>query len=953
MVKDLLREIKRKAFQFLALTLITMLGVGFFVGIQVTGYDMRMTGDQYMESRDVLDYKVMHTLGIDDEFVEDVHKLVGGTVTGVYEEDMFARKGEFDSVVRIYEYTDATKNDLTLLDGRMPEKTNEAVIDSKLIEYHDFKIGDTFRLYKNVIFDNTEVEIVGIVESSLYMNLERGQSRLGVGNVSGFMYAYDIPHVDKDSVYTGIRIKDPISEDVKTELVQNDDELIEARFQRIIQPELDKLEDAKDTLNENKIKAEREFDKTDKELKEAKTKLDDSLVELQLGLNELAQTELSGSLVERQQTAKANFDEKVQETRFALDALKQQIAATENPEEAAILEAVLHEKEAELQQGIDVFNAGYQEINQGIEEYQRGFDRWEQGKNTYYSQKERVERELTDAENEIIEAYQKIAEADRGTLIVQTREDVVIGYREFYDDSNRIEGIGKVFPIIFFCVSILVTLSTVSRMVDENRMEIGVYKALGYSTLRTSMKYILFAGLSWLIGSILGLYFGFYFIPRIIYDAYRIMYLTPELVDDIVLSYAWIPLVISFLSSVGIAIFKTFSVAKEKTASLLRPVSPKGGQRILLERIPFIWNQFSFLLKVSFRNLFRNKTRFLMTILGIGGTTGLLIVGFGIQHSIYSIVDKQFDEIIQYDGLAYYEELDFDTNDFSDYTITFVENGKADTNDVTLYAAEDLNHLGSFISLKDRKSKEPIKYGADDVIITEKLARLLNVKEGDSANVIIDDRKVTFVIDGIAENYAGHYIYTSQSKYEQLIGKNVESNMILFKVDDIDHDVLAQKLLDSDHILSVQFLNDISSTYRDMMKNFDVVIWVVVVSALALEVLVLSNLITMNMSERKKELATLKVLGFNKNELAAYVLRENIILTVLASLFGFVFGKYLHYFVITKAEIDAVMFNYELLWTSYFAAFALTFALSVILNFALSQRANRVNMSEALKTFDA
>ena len=480
----------------------------------------------------------------------------------------------------------------------------------------------------------------------------------------------------------------------------------------------------------------------------------------------------------------------------------------------------------------------------------------------------------------------------------------------------------------------------------------GVYKALGYSSIRTSMKYVMFTFLTWFIGSSLGLYFGFDFIPRIIYDAYRIMYQTPDMVGGLVITYAVFPLVISFVTSVGVTFVKAMLAATEKTANLMRPVAPKSGQRILLERINFIWKRLTFLYKVSFRNLFRNKTRFLMTLLGIGGTTGLLIVGFGIKHSIYSIVDKQFDDIIQYDGLVFFEDDDFYLDGFSSYTNLYVESNKVKGFEYSIYAGENLREMNDYISLRDRKSKQDLEIEHNDVILTEKLAKLLDLKVGDMFEIYLNDLPITLQVDGITENYANHYIYTSISKLEDVSKLSLEPNMMLFKTELENTDRLASQILESDDVLAVQFLDEIAATYQEMMKSFDIVIVVVVGAALALEILVLTNLISMNMSERTKELATLKVLGFYKQELASYILRENIILTLLSTLFGFVFGKLLHYFVIAQAEIDMVRFNYELQFSSYLYSFLLTLGLSILINYIMSRRANDVNMSEALKSFD-
>src|SRR5690554_353815 len=953
MVKDLLREIKRKWFQFIALTLITSLGVGFFVGIQVTGYDMRQTADAYMDDRHVLDYKIIHTLGIDEEMVQEVGTLIEADVAPVIEDDMFARGKQLDDVLKVYAYTEETKKDLTLLEGRLPNNRNEVVIDAVMETLYNFEINDTLQLIKNNVFETVEVQIVGFVESSLYLNLERGQSQLGIGKVSGFVYGYDLPLQDEEITYTSLRIKDAQIDDPEYILKRNEEILSKNRFDRLIVPQLEALEKAQDELDKARNNANLEFEKAEIEFSKAQAKLDRAYQELEDGLNQLSGgIVFSGSVEERLELARLNHTQLQTMLQSTLDTIRDRINETEN-------ELVREALQKELDAGILELEEVNQQFNSGISQLELGLAQYQAGEKELNENRERFEKEKADAlfaldknQAEIDRGYADIDNADHGDLHVLDREASIIGYREFYDDSNRIEKIGQVFPIIFFFVAILVTLSTVTRMIEENRMEMGVYKALGYGAFRTSMKYILFTGISWLVGSLIGLYFGFFFIPRLIYDAYRIMYLTPELVDGVVWSYAYIPLIMSFLSSVGVTFAKSMKVSKERAANLLRPVPPKSGQRIFLERVPGIWRRMSFLYKVSFRNLFRNKMRFFMTMFGIGATTGLLIIGFGIGHSIYSIADIQFEEVIHYDGLIYYDEMDFDTSSFTDSIEVYVEGMEIQGYEVSFYSTDDLKRLDDFIHMSDRKTQTPLEYGYDDVILTEKLARLLDLEVGDKLDIRVDNRNVNLEVAAITQHYTGHNIYTSHQTLVDQGGHIPKDNMLLFKTDVKDHDALAEILMAEDSVVAVQFLDEISKTYSDMTKNFDVVIWVVVIAALSLEILVLVNLISMNMSEREKELATLKVLGFKKNELATYVLRENIILTIMATAFGFVFGKVMHYFVVTQAEIDLVMFNYELLWTSYLYAFLLTMGLSILINFVMARRANQVNMSEALKTFD-
>lgn len=952
MVKDLLREIKSRAFQFIALTLITTLGVGFFVGIQVTGYNMRQTGDAYMEEKSVMDYLVQHTLGVDDEMVQEIESILQGNITAVIETDMYGRNKQFDSVLKVYELNAITEKDLTLTKGRMPQNPGEVVVDSMMQETSGLSLNDTLKLSKNDFFKTQDVTIVGFVDSSLFLNLERGNTKLGVGTISGYIYAKDLEKVSIDNLYSGVRVLD--NKNDITALERQEEVISQNRFDRIIAPEMEKLKDAEKDLAQGRLDADNGFKKAETEFSNAQNKLDASKEQLEDAINQISLIPITtGTLDERLEFADASYTKAKSGIETLIQGIDDQIEKAENEAVKEYLETQKQSYLKDLYELDNTYASGLNQIKVGVNAYNEGIKTLESEKAKFQTTKQETLASLKKAEKDIEKAYAKIEKQDKGSFYIQNREDVIIGYKEFYDDSMRIEKIGKVFPIIFFLVSILITLSTLTRMIDENRMEMGVYKALGYSSLRTSMKYVLFTFFSWLIGTALGLYLGFYFIPSIIYDAYRIMYQTPDMVGGIVISYAWTPVVVSFISSVGVTFVKSMKVAKEKTAQLLRPLAPPAGQRILLERMPFLWRRFSFLYKVSFRNLFRNKTRFLMTLLGIGGTTGLLIVGFGIEHSIYSIVDKQFDEIIQYDGLVFYDQENYINDNFTASIPLYVEGAKAGGRyDLSVYAAEDMSALDDFIHLQDRKTHDLLDVKSNDIIITEKLAKLLKVKENQQVELTISDKKYNFTVTQITENYANHYVYMDLQTFNEITDSDKTPNMTLFKTNIENHEAMAEKILENENVLTVQFLGEIKDTYRNMMSSFDVVIWVVVGAALALEVLVLTNLISMNMAERKKELATLKVLGFNTRELSSYILRENIILTLMSSIFGFIFGKILHYFVVTQAEIDMVKFNYELKLSSYFIAFVLTLGLSIIINYWMAKKANKVNMSEALKGFD-
>ena len=954
MVKDILREIKKKWFQFVAILIITALGVGFFVGIQVTGYNMRMTADNYSKTREIMDFLLSSSLGVDETMIESLSNELrhDAKVYGVVSGDAFLHTEGFDHVVHAYQYTDDTSIDLTLEEGRLPQSDGEFVVDSVMAKRLQMELGSKYSLIKSDVLKNQELVLVGTVNSSLYFNQERGQSKLGTLN--GFIYTYGLE--TKEDVYTEIRVI--AKEDVSVDLIKNKingvkESLVDERYHRIIDPLIKELDDAQIELDDKRVEVHKEFDTAWNDIVHSEMLLADSKNEIINGVKEIYPEAVGSNYLDYYDNSVQHYKELKESTLKELALNRQQIALMpEGPEKVGAL-MMLEAQEEEFLQSMKLVDDAHAQLKEGILSIDQGDKDLLIGKETFAKEKQDALRKLDDAQIEIDKGYQEIDDLDTGNFYVLDRNTVIVGYTSFYDDSKRIESIGKVFPLVFFGVAVLVTLSTITRMIDESRIEIGIYKALGYSKMRTTLKFTGFTFYSWFIGAGLGLLLGFLFIPILIYNAYRIMYITPELVTGFIIQYAWLPVLFSFLASVGISFVRSYRVASETTASLLMPPSPKKGQRIFLERIGFLWNRLSFLYKVSLRNLFRNKTRFLMTLVGIGGCCGLLITGFGIQYSINSIVDKQFDEIIQYDAVVAYEsgfKLEDSLVQKTTYSNVLVEQVSVDGKDVSIYAVDSLSEFSELVTLKNRKTGKLIPVTQDDVVITEKLAIMNDIKIGDTITFFEGDRSYSVEVTQIAENYVAHYIYMSKAKLKEVLGYNKASSLVLMSYEATDVSEWAQELRNEDGVLSVNILRDMKFDYKEMMGSFDIVIIVIVIAAFALELIVLLNLISMNMSERSKELATLKVLGFYPKELASYILRENIVLSALSLFVGVGFGFYLHRFVLLSAEIDMIMFNRTLRPSAVLLACVLTFVLSLLINLVMSRKANQVNMAEALKS---
>lgn len=955
MVKDILREIKGRKLQFLAILLITTLGVGFFIGIRVTGHDMRITADAYMDSADVLDLQIMNSYGIDEKMKNDLDDVLNSTGNDTYSSNVYATAHTFDGVLNLFELNTSTENDITIEEGRLPTQKGEVFLDLQMQEVFDLQLNDTIEIKSNEVFEKTSLNIVGFGKSSLYLNRARGHTNLGSGVVDGYAYAYDLDK--KIDTVTSLRytFEDDVDVSKQIKVLESEQEaILQARFDRLIEPKKKELEEAEQALSDAKSEFELEVSNQRNQIAASEAELEGAKIQLHAALDELTfGIPTNGTLDERLDVLSRGFEAVKELSENSINDLRDRINTVESEIVKEELQRQLDKQVAELNTMVEQFESGKAQVAAGIAQYNEGISQLEAGKLALEDGIALANSEFETAEQEIENGKKEIENADIGTLFIFEREDAIIGYTDFYNDSERIEAIGTIFPLIFFGVAILITLSTMTQMVDESRMQLGVYKALGFTSLQASFKYVGFAFIAWFIGMIFGSIIGFYTIPNLIYNAYRIMYETPDLISNVVFSYLWLPLLVSFIASVGVAFYKSIKVSRETAANLLRPPLPKSGQRILLERMPWLWNKFSFLYKVSFRNLFRNKTRFFMTIIGIAGCSGLLITGFGIDHSINSILDIQFNEIFNYDGIITYTNSDhLDETLYDDYIDIYSDNVNVDNTSVSLYVSDDMEKMSQFFTFNNALSDEPVEIDEDFVVITEKLAEQNDVTVGDTLSVTYDNKKYDLTISAVVRNHASHYLIIDESLFKETVNESVKHNVRFFKGDHVDNDVI-KKILEDENILNVTLSHAMEDTFKEQMGNFDVIIYVIVGAAFLLELIVLTNLISMNISERKKELATLKVLGFYPKELSTYILRENIILTVIALFVGAAFGVFLHKFVVLTAEIDMVMFNRVLNTSSIIISTILTLVLSLLINLVMSKRADKVDMNEALKTFDA
>ena len=755
-----------------------------------------------------------------------------------------------------------------------------------------------------------------------------------------------------------------------------------------------KYQTALKKFNSNKKTAESEIKKAESDLEELSNQIDDlkngnKLIEKQLQneqLSEVERSELENKLNENlyilsvmQQKYKDGTDKlesskselllgekKLKETKATLEASEKKIAneKTKLKSSEKLAEEKFKKAEEELYQRENQIEEAKLELKENKAKLKTEL-------NKAKKELQEAEEKIADGEEKIKDAKKQIKKIEKPTLYILDR-DSHQSFVEYEGCANSIDALAKIFPVFFFAVAALVCLTTMTRMVDEQRINIGTLKGLGYKTSQISKKYILYALIACLTGSILGLAIGFSVFPTVIFFAYGMMYS----IENIVYVFS-IPIAIGITSLALIIITLSAYMAcrkelKETPAILMRPKAPKSGKRILLERVPFIWNRFSFISKVTVRNIFRYKKRFLMTVLGIAGCTALILTGFGIKDSIEMILTGQYGTLFKYDmSLVIQSDMTdkqiyelrknlSDIDEINKYEFFSYENGDIKVNnttkEITIVVPENLKKMDKFIHLQDRKTQNPIELNNKGIVLTEKIARDLGVKAGDEIELInSDDKKAKIKVSHITENYISHYAYISPENYIKLFEKDLDFNRLIGILNNPSvkiEDKLSKKLFDIETVDGITFNTASKETFHNTIKNLNYVVLIMIISAGALAFVVLYNLTNVNISERIREIATIKVLGFYDKEVSAYIYRENIILTIIGTVVGLGLGTILHKFIMVTVEIQSMMFGRVIDMSSYFIAAVLTIVLSLFVNLAMFYKLRNVKMVESLKSVD-
>lgn len=683
---------------------------------------------------------------------------------------------------------------------------------------------------------------------------------------------------------------------------------------------------------------------------------EEMLAQIEAGLTEVAGAEAELNAKNAELEAAAG---QLSSAESQLAAAKQQIEDGKNALAAA---------EAELMDGENQLAAAKEQIEEKEDQLEAAETELADGLLQYQENQSEFDEQMQDADDQIADAQSKIDEIEKPETYVLDR-NTNVGYVCLKNDSGVVKGIANVFPVFFFLVAALICMTTMNRMVEEQRTQIGVLKALGFSEGKIMGKYLFYSGSAAISGTLIGYVLGIHFFPLVIITAYGIVYKMGGIYYVSDLPLALVSLTVAVFCSVGTTWLSCHKELKEVAADLMRPKAPKAGKRVFLEHVPFIWKRLKFLQKVSVRNIVRYKKRFFMMVIGISGCTALLVMGFGVRDSVVAVADQQYEEIQLYDigvtlkagkmpGEADLKSLDSALEKENaagmyamEKTIDLVTD--KGTKSIHMVAVENPDEVGDFISLHTKK-QEPIAYPKEgEAVLSKKVAETYAVKKGDT--ILLrdsDNNEMHLKVTGICENHIYNYVYIAPESYEKQIGDVVFKNVYVRLPDASDIHEVSAALMKADGVTAVTVNSDMLSRISQMMSCMNYIVIIIIICAGALAFIVLYNLNNINITERVREIATIKVLGFYPKETASYVFRENMVLTAIGCGLGLILGKWFHRFVMGEIQIDMVSFNVQINAVSYLFSVLLTMGFAWIVNCMMTGKLERINMAESLKSID-
>lgn len=983
------RSLTSSLSRFLAIFGIVALGAGFLSGLLATTPDMRRSVDAYYDRSGLMDIRVVSTLGLTEDDIRALREVKGvQTVEAAYTVDVLANADrEKEIPTRVHSITDKV-NQLEVAEGRLPQSANECAVDVPKGIARDVKVGDTLTLTVEGTdaadsFAETTYKVVGVVRSSRYFSIDRESTSVGNGTVAMFAYvpaasfslaAYTDAYIQVSGAAEPMAFTDQydaVVQPVTDRLEAIADIRAQQRTDEVVGEATDQLNDAKATYEKGKKESEQQLADAKQKIDDSRRQIADGEAALQQGREQLAagQAQFEQKKADTQAELAAQ-QEKLEQARAAWVAGQTQLAKAEQQlsEAAAALQqgqqqleqlqaAGMTEQAAALQATLDTQQVAYE---QGAAQIKTQKATLEQA-----GQRE-AQKKLADGKAKIEQAEQEVAAIRPATWYVLDR-GAIASYVSFDGNADKVGAIARVFPVFFCLVAALVALTTMTRMVEEERLQIGTLKALGYSNGAIMGKYLLYAGIATSLGCLGGMAIGFQVFPRVIWNAYGIMYRQPPLQARFYAGMAAIIFAVLLVSILAATLAACAGILKQNAATLLQPRAPKAGKRILLEHLTPVWKRLPFIQKVTARNIFRYKKRFFMTILGVAGCTALLVAGFGLSDSITGILSRQFGEIERYgltlgvtDTAALTDNAELaallkDTTKIRSYlpmarpAVDVSVDGQMKS--AHLYIPQQPETLSDYVTLRERQDHAPLTLTDDGVIVTEKLARQLGVRVGDTLQLKdTDNRSATVTVSGITEHYVQHYLYMTPAAYQKAFGIAPEYTVLMvYPNDAVDRDALSEQLLKTGDVASVQFTDTMRDSLNDTLSSIDYIVLVLIVCAGLLAFVVLYNLTNINITERQKELATIKVLGFYDREVSAYIYRETTILMLIGTAVGLLAGIALHAFVVQTAEVDIVMFVREISGMSYVYAALLTVLFSVLVDLTMLPRLRKIDMVESMK----
>lgn len=970
--KNTIKKIRKSTGRFFSIMVIIALGVSFFIGLRESTPGILYTVDNYYDKHNLMDFKIISTKGLTSGDVEALKELKNAKIViPSLSVDVLDR----GSAIRVHSL-EKEMNNLELVEGKEISNPDECIAD-----YKKYSVGDTIEFSNDTekMLKNKSCKVVGIAKSPLYITEDKGLSTVGNGKLSAFVYVLE-EAFNKQEFFTEIYLIGKNTKEKHSYYDEYDKEI------KPLKDELSVIKPIRETIRYEEIlrKANSEISKSEKELNNelknnlnklnnAKKKLDEGKAKLNTEKNKLnsEKTKLNNELSKIENTLKT-FGTSTNDIDGFITNLENQILYLSNQltlldEDSVEYQELLTninilktqvENLKKLKQGISEIKSGLSQIENGLDKISveekkinDGYKEYTKNYNKYLDEKDKAEKKIRDAKEEV-----KSLDKPEWYLLDRTEN---IGYTNFKDEVLRVDAISKFLPLFFVIVAMLMAVNTLSRLIEEERGELGILRSNGFSGFSIIYSYLIYISIAGIIGLLFGFTVGYSLIPRLIYNIFLSRYYVPKLITVVSPLPFTMVILITFILMIGVVLIALKRDLKEYPANLLRPKPPKKGKKILLERFR-LWKKLNFTWKITIRNLFRFPKRVFMTVLGIGGCTALLLTGFGLNDSINKITKLQFNDIIKYDSMYILKEsVNEISNDllkvFKDnqvvnplliYQDTFKWKYEDKSSNSYLMVPKDTIAFNNYVNLNYDDKKLYINGGA--ALITKQMANFMNVSVGDTVEVRDKNNHLYFIkVGNIVENYVANYIYMSPEYYEEIFGKEIKYNTIIAN-GSIDSDLE----LSNYNVLTQNKTKDIIDTFDEFIQGLNMIIVLIIVLAAFLALSVLYNLTIINISERKREIATLKVLGFSDKEVSIFVYRETFLLTLLGILFGLFLGKYFHIFIISFAQMDNLRIINVIDLLSYGVSVFLTLLFSYMVQIFINKTLKKIDMIESLKSVE-